>query len=116
MSGLSQKTCIPCQGGVPPIDKSEASKLKEELHSEWEFTHEETRLKRSMKFKDFKTPFEITKEISELAEEQWHHPEISLGFGHLEIEIWTHKINNLVESDFIFAAKCDQIIKKYLEA
>ena len=47
-----------------------------------------------------------------MADEQWHHPELSIGFGHLEIEVWTHKIDGLVESDFIFAAKCDDIIKK----
>jgi len=25
------------------------------------------------------------------------------------VEIWTHKIDGLTESDFVFAAKCDRL-------
>ncbi len=44
-----------------------------------------------------------------VAEEQGHHPEITLGWGHAKVEIWTHKIEGLTESDFILAAKYDRL-------
>jgi 4a-hydroxytetrahydrobiopterin dehydratase len=104
---LGEKKCIPCSGEVPPLPDKDISKLKKEISSEWELTHGNTRLLRKIKFKDFKTAMNLAVKIGELAEDQWHHPELVLGFGHLDIEIWTHKINALVESDFIFAAKVD---------
>lgn len=109
MTELSQKKCIPCSGEIPPLPEVELMRLKQEISPEWELTHNKTRLKRTLKFKDFKKPFELVKKIGEMAEKQWHHPELSFGWGHLEIEIWTHKINALVESDFIFAAKVDEL-------
>lgn len=107
---LDKKKCIPCSGEVPPLAIEEITKLKQEISREWELTHDNTRLMRKLKFKNFKTPMDLAVRIGELAEEQWHHPELCVGWGHLEIEIWTHKINALVESDFIFAAKVDQIL------
>ncbi len=44
-----------------------------------------------------------------MAEEQRHHPDILLAWGKARVEIWTHKIDGLTESDFVFAAKCDRI-------
>lgn len=110
MSSLSQKKCIPCSGGVPPLAIEERKKLKKEIHNDWDFKNEHNRLCRKLKFKDYKAPWELVNKISQLAENEWHHPEISFGWGHLEIEIWTHKIDSLVESDFIFAAKVDALI------
>jgi 4a-hydroxytetrahydrobiopterin dehydratase len=48
-------------------------------------------------------------QVGELAEEQGHHPDICFGWGKVEITIWTHKIDGLTESDFILAAKIDEL-------
>ncbi len=111
MSDLADKKCIPCTGGVPPLPSSEVHKLLARLSPGWELTHVGTRLFRTFKFKDFKAPMELAIAIGKLAEEQWHHPELHVGWGHLEVEIWTHKIGALVESDFILAAKIDRLTK-----
>jgi 4a-hydroxytetrahydrobiopterin dehydratase len=113
MSNLSEKKCIPCSGGVPPLAGEEKLKLKERISSDWEFFENNSRLRRRLKLDDFKQSIELANLIGEVAEEQWHHPELCVGYGHLDIEIWTHKINDLVESDFIFAAKVDRIIKDF---
>ena len=110
---LKEKSCIPCQGGVPPLEMSEKLKLIEQIHTDWNFENSRKKLRRVLKFKDMATPMEIAVEIAKLADEQWHHPELAIGYGHLDIEIWTHKIDDLVESDFIFASKVDEIVKKY---
>lgn len=109
MTSLKEKKCIPCSGEVPPLDLSEKNRLMKEIDSNWELRNEKKRLFRSFKFEDYKKPWEFVSKISELAEEEWHHPDLKFGWGYLEVEIWTHKIDSLVESDFIFAAKVDQI-------
>ena len=107
MSGLSQKQCVPCRGGVPPLRGDEIAKLLPEL-KEWEVVNNH-HLKKTYRFKDFRGALSFVNRVGELAEEQGHHPDISFGWGQAEISIWTHKINGLTESDFILAAKIDQL-------
>ena len=66
-------------------------------------------LRKEYKFKDFRAALAFVNEIGELAEAQGHHPDICFGWGHVEITIWTHKINGLTESDFILAAKIERL-------
>lgn len=109
---LADKICTPCMGGVAPMPVEDRKKYLLKLSEGWELTHGNTRLFKSTLFYDFKTPMNFVIQIGALAEEQDHHPEITFGWGHLEIEIWTHKIENLVESDFILAAKIDRLMLK----
>ena len=110
MNDLSDKNCIPCEGGVPPLPVTEREELLLTLHSDWSLINEKNRLQRKLKFQDFKESFALVCEISKMAEQQWHHPDIKFGWGYLEIVIYTHKIQSLVESDFIFAAKVDKLV------
>ena len=112
--GLAEKKCIPCKGGVPPLAQEKVTELLNEIHADWKLTHNNTRLLRQVKLADFKKSLEIANVLGVIAEEQWHHPELTVGYGHLDIEIWTHKINALVESDFIYAAKCDEALKEII--
>jgi len=68
---------------------------------------DEHHLEKEYRFKDFRTALAFTNRIGELAETQGHHPDIFLSWGRVRLAIWTHKINGLTESDFIFAAKAD---------
>ena len=52
---------------------------------------------------------DIANAVGNLAEEQNHHPDIYLAWGKVRVAIWTHKINGLTESDFVFAAKSDDL-------
>jgi len=60
-------------------------------------------------FKNFAEAMAFVDRVGAMAEEQWHHPDVHLSWGKVSIEIWTHKIDGLTESDFVFAAKCDAI-------
>jgi 4a-hydroxytetrahydrobiopterin dehydratase len=106
---LHQKECIPCQGGVPPLPLAEKQRLLQEIGEGWELTHHDTRLFKDYKFKTFQAAMDFAIKLGEMAEEQGHHPELHVGWGHCGVEIWTHKIDNLVESDFIYAAKAEKI-------
>jgi 4a-hydroxytetrahydrobiopterin dehydratase len=69
---------------------------------------DEHHLEKAYPFKDFREALAFTNRVGELAEEQSHHPDIHLAWGKVRLTIWTHKIDGLTESDFIFAAKADQ--------
>jgi len=107
MSVLAQKTCIPCRGGVPPLKGEELDALQEKLGNDWQIINEH-HLEKEYKFADFRQALDFTVKVGEVAENQGHHPDIYLAWGKVKLTIWTHKIDGLTESDFIFAAKADQ--------
>ena len=107
MSDLASRECVPCRGGVPPLQGAEAQRLAEQLNG-WDVI-EEHHLRKSFEFKNFRDALAFVNRVGQLAEEQGHHPDISFGWGRAEITIWTHKIDGLTESDFILAAKIDKL-------
>ena len=107
MSVLAQKTCIPCKGGVPPLKGEELDTLEEKLGNDWQIINEH-HLEKEYIFTDFRQALDFTVKVGEMAENQGHHPDIFLAWGKVKLTIWTHKIDGLTESDFIFAAKADQ--------
>jgi len=104
---LAEKACVPCRGGVPPLPLQQSEALLRQLDG-WELV-ENHHLRKSFKFPDFKSALDFVDRVGALAEEQQHHPDITLSWGRAVVEIWTHKINGLTESDFVFAAKCDRL-------
>ena len=64
---------------------------------------------KDFKFKNFKESQNFVSKISDIAEDENHHPDITFGWGYCKIKIFTHAIEGLAESDFILAAKIDQI-------
>ena len=107
MSELASKQCVPCRGGVPPLQGEEIEPLRAQL-SGWEVINEH-HLKKNYRFSNFREALKFVNQVGELAEDQGHHPDICFGWGNVEISIWTHKINGLTESDFILAAKIDEL-------
>lgn len=107
MSELSSKQCVPCRGGVPPMGPEEIGKLAPQLKG-WEIINQH-HLQKSYRFSNFREAQDFVTRVGNLAEEQGHHPDICFGWGIAEIKIWTHKINGLTESDFILAAKIDEL-------
>lgn len=107
MSELAKKECVPCKGGVPPLKGDDLTALLEQLGNGWKIV-DEHHLEKEYKFKNFREALDFTNRIGELAETQGHHPDIYLAWGKVKLIIWTHKIDGLTESDFIFAAKADQ--------
>jgi 4a-hydroxytetrahydrobiopterin dehydratase len=107
MSSLATKTCVPCRGGVPPLKGAELTVLHKQV-PDWQVVKEH-HLTRQFKFPDFKQALAFVNRVGELAEEQGHHPDILLAWGKAEVTLWTHKVDGLTESDFIMAAKIDQL-------
>jgi len=105
-SDLASKTCVPCRGGVPPLSMDVASRLMEQLDG-WQF--EQGHLAKSYHFPDFGVALEFVNKIGAISEQQGHHPDVYMTWGKVSLEIWTHKIDGLTESDFILAAKFDEV-------
>ena len=108
MSDLASKTCIPCRGGVPPLTGAPLRKLQDELANGWKVI-EGHHLEKDYRFEDFRAALDFTNRVGEMAEEQGHHPDVELSWGRVKLLVWTHKIDGLTESDFIWAAKADQL-------
>lgn len=104
---LAKKHCVPCRGGVPPLKGEALKKLEKELGSGWK-VESEHHLEKEFKFPDFKQALAFTNKVGEIAEAEGHHPDLYLAWGKVKIQIWTHKIDGLTESDFILAAKIDR--------
>ncbi len=105
---LSKKHCVPCRGGVPSLKGESLIQLHRQLGESWKII-DEHHLEKEFLFKDFLEALAFTNRVGEIAEQEGHHPDIFLSYGKVKIQIWTHKINGLSESDFILAAKYDAI-------
>ena len=107
MSSLASKTCAPCRGGVSALQGSELKALHTQV-PHWTVV-DEHHITRNFGFPDFRQALDFVNRVGAVAEAQGHHPDILLAWGKAEITTWTHKINGLTESDFIMAAKIDQL-------
>jgi 4a-hydroxytetrahydrobiopterin dehydratase len=108
ISELAKKVCQSCDGNTSPLKGDALKKLQDELGGGWRIA-EEQRLEKEFKFPDFRKALDFTNRVGQIAEEQGHHPDIFLTYGQVRLQIWTHKINGLTESDFILAAKVEEI-------
>jgi 4a-hydroxytetrahydrobiopterin dehydratase len=104
---LADKKCVPCRGDVPPLRGKELEKFHVAV-PQWTVTNEH-HIQREFRFPDFKQALEFVNRVGEIAESEGHHPDILLAWGKVGITLWTHKIDGLTESDFIMAAKIDQL-------
>ncbi len=105
---LEQRHCIPCRGGIPPLDEAAARAYLARL-SAWDLAPDAKRIERSFRFKDFAAALDFVNAVGAVAEAEGHHPDIRFGWGYVDISLQTHKIDGLHENDFILAAKIDAL-------
>ena len=104
---LAEKHCVPCRGGVPPLQGEALEAMKAQV-PDWQVA-DGHHLTRSFTVPDFRTALAFVNRVGAVAEEEGHHPDLLLAWGKVDIKVWTHKIDGLTESDFILAAKADQL-------
>ena len=111
MSDLSNKKCVPCEGGVLPLDISEIHKYQKKVDG-WDISKDEKKiffLNKKFKFNNFIESQKFINKVGKISEDEGHHPDILFGWGYAEIKVTTHAIKGLSENDFILAAKIDKI-------
>ena len=104
---LSQKKCLPCEGGAPKLPLKEAEILNAQLHTPWTIV-DEMKIVRVFSFPDFIETMKFVNLVADLSEEEGHHPVMHVFYSKVEIELWTHAILGLSENDFILAAKIEE--------
>ena len=109
LSELALRECVPCKGGTPPLQGKELQELHGKLGNGWKVI-DGHHLEKEYKFKDFRQALTFTNRVGELAERVNHHPDLCLGWGKVQVTLWTHKIGGLSETDFVFAAKIDAML------
>jgi len=107
---LATERCVACRRGSPTVTDDEIAELHPGL-PEWRLTEEHgvKRLDRSFAFGDFAGALRLAIKVGEIAEEEGHHPCLTVEWGRLNVSWWTHKIRGLHRNDFIMAAKTDGI-------
>jgi 4a-hydroxytetrahydrobiopterin dehydratase len=111
MTELSNKKCVPCEGGTTAFDISEIHKYQKKVDG-WNIIKNENNiyfLEKKFTFKNFLKSQNFVNEVGKVSEIEGHHPDISFGWGYAKINITTHAIEGLSENDFILAAKIDKI-------
>ncbi len=103
---LAKSKCVPCEGGVPKLKPQEIKKYLPHIHADWKLLDNHS-IKRSFAFVNFKQTMDVVNKIADTAEEEGHHPVMTISYATLDVEIWTHAIDGLSENDFILAAKID---------
>jgi len=104
---LTHKKCLPCEGGIPPLEASVIATLRADIHPDWELDAGHRFIERTFSFSNFVSALAFVNTVGALAESEGHHPDIEFGWGKVTIRLSTHAVRGLSENDFILAAKID---------
>lgn len=105
---LKEKHCVPCEEGGEKLTREQAQDLMPHVPG-WTLSDDAAKLTRSYPLKDFASALALVNDVGKLAEEEWHHPDISFGWGRVDITLTTHSMRGLSENDFIMAAKMNDL-------
>lgn len=113
MTSLSDKRCLPCEGGVAALRYEQAVQLMGQV-PDWELRPDGRELIRRFKFKNFYETMAFVNAIAWMAHQENHHPDLELGYNYCMVRYSTHAIGGLSDNDFICAAKVDQLMTQPL--
>ena len=113
MTELLKKTCSACEIGAPLVPHDQQTELLTDLDG-WIIDNSDiSKLTKKFKLNNYEQSIVFTNLIADLAELQDHHPKITLEWGSVSLEWWSHKIGGLHMNDFICAAKSDEIFDTF---
>jgi len=107
---LSQRSCEPCEGGVPPLEHASALQLLKALHDEWSISDDGKWIRREFSFSGFNRTMGFVNAVAWIANTEGHHPDLEVSYSKCVVNYTTHAIDGLSENDFICAAKIDRLV------
>lgn len=107
---LSQRHCIPCEGGVEPLSSEQSESLLRALHADWSISDDGLHIVRTVAFADYGQTLGFTNAVAWIATCEDHHPVLTVAYSSCRISYTTHAINGLSDNDFICAAKIDRLL------
>ena len=106
---LKDKNCVACESDkTKPMVKSDAERLLMEIEG-WEIDAKGKVISREFQFKNFDKAMDFVNMVADTAEQEGHHPDITILYNKVILKLSTHSIKGLSENDFILAAKIDGI-------
>ena len=108
---LEARRCKPCEGGVKPLDDSQAKVLLGELHEDWQLVDDNRAIERRFEFPAFSRTMSFVNAVAFVATNEGHHPDVTFSYGYCVVRYWTHAIGGLSDNDFICAAKIDRLAR-----
>ena len=110
MTELTAKHCVPCEGGIDPLERAAAEALLAQLHGDWTLTDDAREIRREFTFKGFYKTMGFVNAVAWIANGEGHHPDLEVGWGRCLVRYTTHAVDGLTENDFICAAKIDALL------
>jgi len=108
---LSTQQCEACHADAPKVTEEELQQLLTEIPDWVPVVRDDVMmLEREYTFKNYKLAWVFANKVSQLAEDEFHHPAILLEWGKVTITWWTHAIQGLHKNDMICAAKTDKLL------
>ncbi len=108
---LYEKSCLPCEGGMPPLSVKHRNNLLAQIGAGWRINIA-GHLYKEYLYKNFRSAMDLANKIAVIADKEYHHPDIFISWGKCGVEIWTHAIHGLTENDFVLAAKIEQVYEQ----
>lgn len=106
---LQNKHCAPCNAGARPVARERIRAYLPSVPG-WK-VKKRKQISKEFKFKDFRGSIGFVKKVAHVAEREYHHPDISIFYNKVRLELWTHSIGGLSENDFILAAKINKLVE-----
>jgi 4a-hydroxytetrahydrobiopterin dehydratase len=106
---LTQKKCLPCEGGVDPLSAEQVTAMLASLNEDWSYNEATHEIQRDFQFINYYHTMAFVNAIAWMAHQENHHPDLEVGYNHCLVRYSTHAIAGLSENDFICAAKVDQL-------
>lgn len=104
---LAEKKCQPCRSGTPPLSQTEVASYLSQISPEWQL--EGSKIRREFRFSSFPEAIAFVTQVAEIAEQEDHHPDITINYRRVRLQLTTHAAGGLTENDFILAAKIDAL-------
>jgi 4a-hydroxytetrahydrobiopterin dehydratase len=108
MSGLEDRHCKPCEGGVTPYSAEQAKELLAQLKG---WIIEDGKLVKLYPFRNYYETMAFVNALAWISHREDHHPDLAVGYNKCRVEYSTHAIGGLSENDFICAAKADALYR-----
>ena len=106
---LVRQRCVPCEGGVDPLNKKEADLMLTQA-PDWSMNETITEIERTFIFKNYYETMAFVNALAWIAHREDHHPDIEVGYNRCYIRYSTHSIGGLSTNDFICAARIDKLL------
>lgn len=110
MSELKTKRCLPCEGGVDPLNPAQVAEYLGDLDG-WTVHGEGTEIRKDFVFEDYYRTMAFVNAVAWMAHLENHHPDLEVGYGHCLVRYTTHAVGGLSENDFICAAKVEALLE-----